>query len=94
MSDDDNGYDAPCMDDQDRAWVASFGRRIPEDAFVEGFVTVIAYTTPEGDSEWCFYNALPWRTSGTVGLLEMAKQQVVLQSIPAIARLQREEGDG
>jgi hypothetical protein len=76
------------MDEHDEAWLDSFKAgadgRIPEDAIIEGFVSVVAWTTPDGESNWALYDVLGWRTSGIVGLLQMAAFHVMAKSTPAL----------
>ena len=65
-------------DELDDQWVESFrGRAIPEGAVVTGFISVIDYIDTDGEREYKVYTTLDNPLSEVVGLLEMAKADLI-----------------
>lgn len=62
------------MDDVDLAFQQSL---IPEGSVPEGFVAVLSFVGPDGESHWRVYDQLEGSISRTIGLLEMAKLELI-----------------
>lgn len=66
------------MDQVDKEWLGSFvGKSIPEDAVIEGFFSIITWINADGERCWRVYNQFDQPVSTTVGILEMAQQQLM-----------------
>lgn len=71
---DPSGDNEMLMDEVDRLWIGEFlGNSIPEDAIVEGFISIISWVNPDGSRGWRSYNTLDQPLSSILGLMEMAK---------------------
>lgn len=62
------------MDEVDEAWLASI---VPPDAVPLGFVAVASWLTEDGEQRWAVYSQLDLPLTGTLGLLELAKMELV-----------------
>ncbi len=62
------------MDEVDEAWLASI---VPDDAVPVGFVAVAMWVTVDGEQKWSVYNQLDAALTTTVGLLELAKLEMI-----------------
>lgn len=68
-------------DEADSAWLSEFiGKSIPDDAVVEGFISLISFVRPDGTLDYRMYNTLNKPTSSVVGLLEMAKYNLMVEA--------------
>lgn len=76
VSADDN---TDSMDDADRAWLLSM---VPEGCVPQGFIGVAAWFNDAGEMRWKVYNQLDLPISGVLGLLELAKLEMVNRCEP------------
>lgn len=67
------------MDDPDRAFLDSL---LPEGAVPQGFIAVAAWVEADGAMRWRCYNQLDLPISGCLGLLELAKLDLVNRCSP------------
>jgi hypothetical protein len=69
------------MDDEDRAFLASM---VPDDGLPLGFFAVAVWTEPDGELKWRFYDQLEMVLTNHIGLLELAKLEVIRRTTPSI----------
>jgi hypothetical protein len=62
------------MDEVDLAFQGSV---VPDECIPQGFIAVFAYLAPDGSQRWCTYNQLDVAVSSVLGLLELAKHDVL-----------------
>lgn len=73
---------AEALPPEDLAWLASF-TSIPDGAVFDGFVSVISWMDPTtGESHWRHYHNMDRPISQIVGLLDMAKFDMLIRSCP------------
>lgn len=68
------------MDPVDLAFQESL---VPEGAIPIGFISVLSYVDKEGAQCWKLYNQLDMPLSNILGLLEMAKHDIIRRSSAA-----------
>ncbi len=62
------------MDAVDQAFQASL---VPDESIPQGFIAVFSYVAPDGSQCWRTYNQLDAPLSSVLGLLELAKLDVI-----------------
>lgn len=65
------------MDEADRAWLATL---VPEACVPQGFLAVAAWLDENGEQRWRCYNQLDANLSGCLGLLELAKFDLIART--------------
>lgn len=65
------------MDPVDKAMVDSL---VPEGSIVDGFMVIVSFTDPEGHQCWRNYAQMDAPVSMSLGLLELAKLDVIARS--------------
>lgn len=76
-------------DEIDRQYIDSH-THIPDGSFVQAYVTIIAYTPPEGESCWLVCNNTDIPATQVVGMLDLAKLDVVMRTPGLVSRLSPE----
>lgn len=82
------------MDDVDRAYLDSF---IPEGSIVIGMVTVVSFIPPGSDGAlaWRVHNDIDAPLTSALGLLELAKLDLVARSNSGLPfSYQKDDDDG
>lgn len=87
---DNRGFDAPdeFMDEADIAWVNQFlecnGGKIPDGSVIDGFISIISWTDPDGNMQWRSYNTLNRPLSMILGLLTMCGHSMMMDNTQRI----------
>ena len=69
----------------DEADVGFLNSLVPDEALPLGFLAIAAWTDPEdGSLRWKFYDQLDMVLSNHIGLLELAKLEVIRRTTPHI----------
>lgn len=67
------------LDDADQAFLDSFPG-IPDGSFVQGFVTIVTYVTPDGSNAWMLHQNVDLPASQTIGLLACAQTELMART--------------
>lgn len=87
-----NQEDPSGPDEIDKAWLASI---VPDGCLATGFVGIAHWIDPEGAEHWRVYSQIEAPISTTIGLLELAKLELIARTdtgLP-IRYPELEEGD-
>lgn len=57
---------------------------LPDGSLVDGYMAVVSYTDPDGERRWFLAHELDLPVSWCVGLLELAKLQVIHRTPGAV----------